>query len=87
MLDRDISLSFFSRYIRSYKNAATRQRADTEHERSAAVSHHGSRSARVHHHRPGYIRKMFSEHAKGHDKIRRGYEHKTTSPRNMPVYR
>lgn len=87
MLDRDLSLSFLPRYIRPYKNAATRQRTDTEHERSAAVSHHGSGSTRVHHHRPGHVGKMPSEHTKGHDKIRGGYEHKTTSPRNMPVYR
>lgn len=87
MLDRDLPLPFLPRYIRPYKDAAARQRADTEYKRSAAVPHHGPGSARVHHHRPGHVGEMFGEHTEGHDKIRRGHEHKTTAPRNMPVYR
>lgn len=67
MLDRDLSVPFLPRYIRPYQDAATCQRADTKHERSAAVSHHGPGSARVRHHRPGHAGEMSGKYTKGYD--------------------
>lgn len=66
MLDRNLSVPLLPRYIRSYEDAATRQRYrassnDTEHQRPTAVPKHGSRSAGIHYHRSGHVGEVPSE--------------------------
>lgn len=87
MPDRDLTVPFLPRYIWSYEDAAAGQRADTEHEQSAAVPTQGSRSAGVHHHRSGHAGEVPGEHTKGHNEIRGGYECKAATSGDMPVHR
>lgn len=86
MSNRDLSVPFLPRYIWSYEDAAASQRADTEHEQSAAVPIQRSRSAGVHHYRSGHAGEVPGKYTKGHNEIRGGDECETVASGDMPVH-
>lgn len=87
MPDRDLSVSFLPHYIWPYKDATAGQRVDPKYEQSTAVPTQGSGSARVHHHRSGYVGEVPGEHTEGHNQIRGGDECETAAAGDMSVYR